>query len=98
VRLIVVLAIAACSRPALTPMPPVPVAIVAWPSPVRPDCYLPEITPPPKLTPFEKIDPLDAPRTYVRAADVHDFVAWAENLYQAHDLHRKCLQKLTGNP
>lgn len=75
-----------------------PVAIVAWPSPVKPTCDLVELNIPPTLAPRNAIDGGNGDPTqryYVNARDVVDLAAWIQRAQVAIEQQRRCLQKMT---
>lgn len=96
-RISALLFAAACSS-SPRPMAPIPISVVAWPSPIRPTCHLPDLPKLPEVMSYESFDPSLGRQVYVRQATIDELRAWLEQIRTVVDLHRVCLEKLTGNP
>lgn len=76
----------------------VPVAVVAWPKTIRPECEIPEVPAVPDLRAFEAPNSPGLERIYVSQRQVGDMVAWQKDVKQWADQVNKCLGKLTQEP
>lgn len=82
----------ACSAPGYKGQT-VPVAIVAWPKPIRPRCEIPDVPAVPELHVYQNPNgTLD--RYYVNRREVEDLVDWQKDVKLVLDAVGKCLGKL----
>lgn len=96
--LVVVLLFGGCaaSKPALPGV--LPVAITAWPSPIRPDCELSDLPQVPDVFIWTQISDDEASRIYITQRQLADLVVWLKDVQQWSGLTTRCLEKLTGPP
>lgn len=87
------LILSACRTSPPSPMATVPVAIVAWPSPVKPSCDLARPPAPPSLL-LPSIDD-DRTRVYVTKRDVEDLKTWQISMLGWAEEITRCLGKVT---
>lgn len=74
----------------------IPVAITAWPSPIRSTCELSDLPPVPDVFLWQHVgDSEETGRYYVTQRQLADLVAWHKDVKHWGDLIYKCLDKLT---
>lgn len=72
-----------------------PVAVVSWPTPIRPDCVIPDLPEPPDVLLFEKPDDADLSRFYVTQRQLADLVQWHADVRHVMSAYATCLRKLS---
>lgn len=90
-----VVALVACHR-GIEPTAVLPIAVVSWPSPIRPHCTLPELPPLPPLAAYTTTTGTALERTYVGVHELNDLRMWLAQASHLIVAQRACLEKLTG--
>ncbi len=72
-----------------------PVAITAWPSPIRPKCELPDLPQVPDVFVWTQISEEEAGRVYINQRQLADLVVWLKDVQMWSSLTTRCLEKMT---
>lgn len=92
--LLAILAIAACSRRPATNV--VPIAVVSWPAPIRPSCYLDDDPDVPEITMYNAAT--TASQYYTPLMETAKVVEYLRDVARVRKQERECLQKLITPP
>lgn len=93
--LMIVLLCGGCMRQAAPTMPAVlPVAITAWPAPIKPDCELSDLPQVPDVFVWTQISDEQSQRIYITQRQLADLVVWLKDVQQWSGLVTRCLEKL----
>jgi hypothetical protein len=100
--LVILAALLGCHRNNLAPAKPqlpvvVPIAVVAWPSPLKPHCEVPDLPAVPDIFLWTKITDEEAGRVYVTQRQLADLVVWHNDVKHWGDQITKCVEKLSEN-
>ena len=83
---------AAASKPQLPGV--LPVAVVSWPAPIKPDCELSDLPQVPDVFIWTQISDDEASRIYITQRQLADLVVWLKDVQQWSGLTTRCLEKL----
>lgn len=72
-----------------------PVAVVAWPSPIKPKCEIPELPTPPEIVSYESPTSAGLDHYYVTLRQIQDMIQWHADVRHWGDAVTKCLEKLS---
>ena len=87
----------AASKPPASSLPGVlPVAVVSWPAPIRPQCDTSELPQIPDVFIWTKASEEESTRIYITQRQLADLVVWFKDVKQWADLQTACLGKLTA--
>jgi hypothetical protein len=76
----------------------VPIAVVSWPSPIRPKCEIPDMPQVPDVMLWKKLTEEEAPYVYVTQRALGELMVWNHDLKTWADAATKCLRLMSESP
>lgn len=87
-----------CSKPAPRVPGVLPVAVVAWPSPIKPKCEVADVPPVPDVFLWKKMTEEESGRVYVTERQLADLVVWNHDMTTWAGTVTHCLRLMTEAP
>lgn len=90
------LTIGGCAARAPTLPGVLPVAITAWPSPIKPQCQLSDLPQVPDVFVWTQIADEEASRIYISQRQLADLVVWMKDVHHWAGLYQRCVERLVA--